>query len=80
MKFINVQLVDAMNPLTTVYVGVHSSLLGLIPLCMARHTTANHHPQEDKPDVRGRERGQQGEVGSPQERQEQNLKQRKETY
>lgn len=51
-----------------------------LPLCMARHATANHRPQEDKPDVRGRERGQQGEVGSPQERDEQNLKQRKETY
>lgn len=47
---------------------------------MARHATAHHRPQEDEPDVRGGERGQQGEVGSPQERDEQNLKQRKETY
>lgn len=50
-----------------------------LPLGMARHAAAHHRPQEDKPDVRGREWGQQGEVGSPQERDEQNLKQQKET-
>lgn len=78
MKFINVQLIYAINPLTSVCVwgggGVHISPSGVpsppmksLPLCMARHAAANHRPQEDKPDVRGRERGQQGEVGSPQE-------------
>lgn len=46
---------------------------------MARHAKAHHGPQEDKPDVRWREWSQQGEVSSPQERDEQNLKQQKET-
>lgn len=38
-----------------------------LPLSVARHAAAHHHPQEDKPDVRRREGGQQGEVASPQE-------------
>lgn len=79
MHSIHLQLTDALSPLTTgdVCECPHISLRvpgsKVSPLCMARHATAHHCPQEDEPDVRGRERGQQGEVGAPQERDEQNL-------
>lgn len=50
-----------------------------LPLSMAGHATAHHGPKKHKPDVGGCERGQQGEVGTPQEGDEQNLDQQKRT-
>lgn len=44
-----------------------------LPLRVARHAASYHGPQEHEPDVGWGKRGQQGEIGCPEEREQQNL-------
>lgn len=53
--------------------GAFANLPAALPLRVARHAASYHGPQEHEPDVRRGKRGQEGEIGCPEEREQQNL-------